>query len=250
MQKLFLVMLVLLFVSCSDKAAKLGEDPSAKGAPGEKTVTVKQDKTAKEIIKEKEAFVETPVDPRDMVSPMQAIKDLDQTLEGYHLGQNLTPEQEEANKKLKRKIIYGTFDIRELCRLSLGRHWHDLTRKQQNYFVDLMTKLLETKAIFSREQLKGEQKLYSLTYKSETYDNKEKTLATVVSKMRVPKEKLVLDITYKMIKTPYGWKIFDVIVDDASLLTNYKFQFDRIITTHGFNELIARMEKKLKEISQ
>jgi ABC-type transporter MlaC component len=51
-----------------------------------------------------------------------------------------------------------------------------------------------------------------------------------------------------MLLTPYGWKIFDVIVDDASLLSNYRFQFDRIIQKGGFEDLIKRMEVKLVDI--
>jgi len=53
-----------------------------------------------------------------------------------------------------------------------------------------------------------------------------------------------------MLVTDYGWKIFDVIVDDASLLSNYKFQFDRIISKNGYEDLIERMQSKLNKISK
>ncbi|MBF0106561.1 MAG: ABC transporter substrate-binding protein [Deltaproteobacteria bacterium] len=257
--KLLLSVLLVFMSSCSTPAgsadegipeivnqAEAVEPVNPQGAP-----TETKPPADLQVNKKDEGEVQlTPVNPKDIVAPMQAIKDLDKKIEGYHLGKDLTPDQVNENTSLKKQIIRGTFDIRELCRLSLGKHWHDITLEQQNQFVELMTTLLETKAIFSKEQLKGNQKYYNITYNKETYDDAEKKKATVSSKMNVPKEKMTLDITYKLLLTPYGWRIFDVIVDDASLLSNYKFQFDRIITKSGFAELIDRMNKKLEKISQ
>ena len=44
------------------------------------------------------------------------------------------------------------------------------------------------------------------------------------------------------------WRIYDVIVDDASLLDNYRYQFDAIIRKGGYADLIRRMESKLKSL--
>ena len=48
----------------------------------------------------------------------------------------------------------------------------------------------------------------------------------------------------------WKWKIFDVIVDGASLLNNYKYQFDSIIRKNGYEDLIRRMEAKLKTMKE
>lgn len=241
MKKWMILALTVAVVSCGGSGSK---DPAAqkKELPAELKEQIQE--AAHEEEKQK------PLDPSEIVPPLQAIKDLDKKIENYHLGQNLKAEQVEENLKLKKQIIRGTFDIKELCRLSLGKHWEPLSQKQKDHFVGLMTTLLETKAIFSKEQLRGENKLYSINYKKETYDDAKKTKSTVTTIMSVPKEKLKLDITYKLILTPYGWKIFDVIVDGASTLSNYKFQFDRIIQKQGFDNLITRMETKLKKISK
>ena len=42
--------------------------------------------------------------------------------------------------------------------------------------------------------------------------------------------------------------IFDIIVDGASLLDNYRYQFDRIIGKEGYPNLVRRMETKLKDL--
>lgn len=196
-----------------------------------------------------EAGLEPPQEVlRKNLTPMESIKDLDKQVEAYHLGQNLTKAQTGENAQLKRRIIEGTFDIQELTRLSLGRHWDEIDAGQRNHVVSLMTKLLEKKAIFSKEQLHGDNKYYQIQYKKEVYDQDDPHRATVHSKMIILRRKIDADLTYKLVQKDQVWKIFDVIVDDASLLTNYKLQFDRIIEKGGIQDLIARMEAKLENI--
>ena len=111
-----------------------------------------------------------------------------------------------------------------------------------------MTALLERKAIFSKEQIKGDSKPYKINYKGEKFLDEQKKNATVTTELNVPSEKINLGIKYNLTSTPTGWRIYDVIVDDASLVENYKFQFDTIIKKNGFNDLKDRMVKKLKEM--
>lgn len=182
------------------------------------------------------------------LGPLDSIKELDRKVESYKTGPNITPEDLEANKKLKQQIIRGTFDIFELCKLALDVHWNEISADQQISFSNLMTSLLEKKAILSKEQVKGSSKPYRIVYKEEKFLNPEKSQAVVATKLFVPSEKIDLNINYKLLLSSRGWQIFDVIVDDASLVENYKFQFDTIIRKYGFPELVSRMEKKLKEM--
>ena len=186
--------------------------------------------------------------PVNTLDPLESIKDLDKQIESYHLGQDLSAEQLEENTQLKKHIIRGTFDIEELCRLALAKHWAEISAAEQKHFVDLMKRLLEKKAIFSKEQLKGENKYYNIQYLRQDVDKQDSSRSTVFTRMVIPKRSMDLDLTYKLVKKPQGWKIFDVIVDDASLLSNYRFQFDRIIEKGGFADLIKRMESKLTNI--
>lgn len=180
---------------------------------------------------------------------MKTIKDLDQKIDSYKTGKNLSAEDQEYNRNLKSKILRGTFDIYELAKLALDVHWDSLTDVQRSDFVELMTTLLEKKAIFSREQVKSTDKPYNIRYTKEKFLNKDKSQAMVETALSVPSEKVTLNIHYKMIfNKEKGWKIFDVIVDDASLLENYRFQFNAIITKYGYPELVNRMQKKLKAI--
>lgn len=187
--------------------------------------------------------------PEKILGPMESIKDLDRQIESYKTGPSLTPQELEANRRLKQKIIRGTFDIYELCRLALDIHWEPMNENERKSFVDLLTNLLEKKAIFSKEQIKGGgDKPYRVTYKQEKYLSAEKMKSQVLTRIDVPSERIDLNVNYGLKLSSTGWKIYDVIVDEASLVENYKFQFDTIIRKHGRGELEARMRKKLKEM--
>lgn len=183
-------------------------------------------------------------------SPSRAIQDLDDMLDSYILDPQ-TDEQRQYNANLKKYVINGTFDIRELCRLALDKHWGERNGDEQNYFVDLMVRLLEKKAIFSKEQgqkKKGSKVLYKVTYEGDRFLNPDKTQSLARSMVHIPSEALKIELNYKLKKIDGGWKIYDVVVDGASLLDNYKYQFDKIIAKDGYPTLIHRMESKLKDL--
>lgn len=186
-------------------------------------------------------------------SPTRAIQDLDDMLDSYILDPK-TPEEVKYNDSLKLVVLKGTFDIRELSRLALSKHWAERTPQEQDYFVDLMTRLLERKAIFSKEQgqkkaiKKKSKEVYQIVYNGDKTTNPEKTQALVISTVHVPTENLKIGLNYKVKQMQGGWKIYDVIVDGASLLDNYKYQFDRIIDKDGYPALVHRMESKLKDL--
>ena len=183
-------------------------------------------------------------------TPTRAIQDLDKLLDQYVIGPR-TSQEVQFNAELKKKVLYGTFDIRRLCRLALADHWQDIASADQEKFVSLMTQLLEKKAIFSKEQGggKGTKANYFVVYKGDKYLSEDKNQAMVMSYVNIPSEALKIGLNYKMIKEAEGsWRIYDVIVDDASLLDNYRYQFDAIIRKDGFPDLMRRMEVKLKDL--
>lgn len=228
------MMVVVMVMGCS-KSNQPTEPQSVSKTPAKATQTSADPQTEEAL-------------PASNLGPMESIKDLDQQVESYHLGQSLSEDQLQQNIQLKKRIIRGTFDIEELSRLALDKHWDEIKADMQKHFVNLMKELLEKKAIFSKEQLKGENKYYKINYLKEEMDPSDPARSTVYTKMVIPKRSMDLDLTYKLVKKPQGWKIFDVIVDDASLLSNYRFQFDRIIEKGGFDDLIKRMENKLASI--
>ncbi|HPQ81212.1 MAG TPA: ABC transporter substrate-binding protein [bacterium] len=187
-------------------------------------------------------------------TPTRAIQALDDMLDDFITkpkGQNLTPQEESHNRELKKKILHGTFDIRELARLSLAKHWNARTEAERSRFVGLLTDLLEEKALFSKEQSASKSKSggkYFVVYRGEKFDNPNKSRAFVRTKVVIPSENIDISLNYRVKKASGEWKIFDIVVDEASLVENYKFQFDSIIKKHGYPDLVRRMQSKLSDI--
>ncbi len=181
-------------------------------------------------------------------TPSRAIQDLETKMEEYKTSVNLTAAERENNAKIKHDIITGTFDIRELCRLSLDKHWGTRSANEQNQFVDLMTRLLEKKGILSKEQSKTQGKKYVVKYLGDTFLDASKTRAKTKTSIHVPKEDVNISIDYKLVKNGPIWKVFDIIVDDASLVDNYKYQFNSIIVKNGYADLVSRIQKKLDDV--
>lgn len=183
-------------------------------------------------------------------SPTAAIEELDRLLDDYRTGAHLSPADRQHNRELKKKILSGTFDIRELCRTALGSHWVERSEKQQDELVDLMTSLMEEKAITSKEQTvkkSRSKEVYRVRYTGERYLDPQKQRALVLSRVYIPAHDLTIGIDYKLEQMGGVWKIYDVVVDGSSLVDNYAYQFDTIISEHGYDELVRRMERKLAE---
>jgi phospholipid transport system substrate-binding protein len=184
-------------------------------------------------------------------TPTQAIQELDGMLDDFHIGSKLTAQQEEENRQLKRKIIHGTFDIHELSRLALSKHWDEIAPDEQERFVKLLTDLIEEKALFSKEQLAAKSKSakkYRVVYRGDKFLDKDKKTALTRTRVIVPSENIDIGLNYKLKRQDGVWKVFDVIVDEASLVDNYRYQFDSIIKKSGYPELVRRMSTKLDEI--
>jgi len=184
-------------------------------------------------------------------TPTRAIQELDNMLDDFIVkgeGQKLTADEEKHNKKLKQNIIHGTFDIRELAKLSLSKHWRDRTPSEQDEFVSLLTSLLEEKALFSKEQSAAKSKeggKYFVVYRGHKFPKSNKERSFVRTKVVVPSENITITLNYRMKKKGEEWKLYDIIVDQASLVDNYRYQFNNIIKKHGYPELVRRMSSKL-----
>lgn len=181
-------------------------------------------------------------------TPTAAIKDLDKKLSDYRTGDNLTLAEREHNKNIKNDILNTIFDVHELSRMALSKHWNERSGKEQDDFVKLMTDLLMERGILSKEQGKKKAKsdsVYSVAYRGDRYLDPKKTRALTKTSVHVKGESLTVALDYKLVLEDGQWKIYDVIVDGASLMENYRYQFDSIITKHGYPDLVGRMQRKL-----
>ena len=140
-----------------------------------------------------------------------------------------------------RQTISARFDFSEMARRSLGAQWRKLTPKEQEEFVRIYTDLLERAYIDRIESYSDEQFAY-------VRENLDKNYAEVQSRIVTNKGE-EFSLNYKAHLINAEWKVYDVVVENISLVNNYRSQFNRIIANSSYEELVRRMKDKQIEIA-
>ena len=135
-----------------------------------------------------------------------------------------------------RRVIYPRFDFAEMAKRSLGPHWQRRTPEEQQEFVKVFTDLLEQSYVDKIEFYNGEKVVYTNEVQDKGYSDVDTKVVT-----RKGEE---FSVNYKLHLVDGGWKVYDVVVENISLVNNYRSQFNRIITTASYEELIRRMKEK------
>ena len=147
----------------------------------------------------------------------------------------------EARRAAIRKQAEGLFDFTETARRALGRHWQELNESQQREFASLFTDLLERSYTNRIEQYSGERIVYS-------GDSIDGETATVRTKF-ITKQGTEIPVDYRLLRRGDRWLVYDVFVEGVSLVSNYRTQFDRIMRTASYPELVRRMRANHAEFA-
>ena len=59
-----------------------------------------------------------------------------------------------------------------------------------------------------------------------------------------------IPIEYRMHRKGDRWLVYDVIIEGVSLIANYRTQFNKIIQTASYQELVKKMKAKQDETQQ
>jgi phospholipid transport system substrate-binding protein len=167
-----------------------------------------------------------------------AIERVVKTIENPALkGESRAPERRAAVRKIANEI----FDFGEIARRSLGRHWQGRTDPEHEEFVSLFADLLERSYISKIDQYGGEK----IVYTGEKVEND----IGLVSTRIITKNGTEVPIDYRLLKRGDRWMVYDVSIEGVSLVSNYRTQFNKIIQTASYAELIRRMKSKQAEVS-
>ena len=135
-----------------------------------------------------------------------------------------------------RRVAQGLFDFDDMARLTLARHWKDRSASEQAEFVGLFTDLLERSYLTTIENYAGE----TITFVGESVGD---PYAQVRS--RITTNRLVeITIDYRLRKRDSRWAVYDVVLDGVSLVSNYRSQFNTIIRTSSFADLLKKLRTK------
>jgi len=134
------------------------------------------------------------------------------------------------------QIIYPRFDFTEMAKRALGPHWGRRSSEEQREFVKIFAELLAKSYAERIESSTNQNILY-------TREIADKDYAQVDTKI-VSEKYAEFSINYKLHSVDKEWKVYDVVIEDISLVNNYRSQFDRVIARSSFEELVRMMKEK------
>jgi len=135
-----------------------------------------------------------------------------------------------------REVAGETFDFGEAAKRSLGKHWQGLSEEDRQEFTGLFADLLERGYIARIEEYSGEKIVYS-------GDNIDAGAATVKTRFTM-KNGTEVPMDYRMLRKGERWRVYDVTVEGLSLVGNYRGQFNKIIETSSYRDLVKRMKAR------
>ena len=138
-----------------------------------------------------------------------------------------------------RKLAHEAFDVTEAAKRVLARHWQARTPAEREEFAELFADLLERTYIARMDEYGGER----IRYVGESVDGE---LATVRARI-VTRTGTEVPVESRMVRRGERWLIYDVHIENVSLIANYRSQFDRIIRASSYEELVRRLKHKRGE---
>ena len=142
-------------------------------------------------------------------------------------------------KKEKLRIIYkDMFDEIEFSKRTLTRNWNKLNLSQRVEFVNLFEQVLEKSYIDKILDYSDEKIDF---YKESMLSENQAEIQTriITSSKEIP-------IFYRMILKDGKWKVYDVVVENVSLVQNYRTQFNDILVKDTPEQLLEILRKKVK----
>jgi phospholipid transport system substrate-binding protein len=147
-----------------------------------------------------------------------------------------TESKQKERRDQLRRVIFARFDFAEMARRSLGPEWRRRTATEQQEFINLFTDLLQDNYIGTIEAYSGDKVGYTRELQEKDNAEVQTTLTT--------KGEAAYSINYRLRLVDKDWKVYDVVIENISVVNNYRSQFSRVISKSSYEELVRAMKEK------
>lgn len=170
---------------------------------------------------------------RGLVEDVRAILD-DPALKGA--------ERTEAREEKIRELLATRFNLAAMAAEALGEHLAARTAAERREFVGLFGDLFTRAYTRLVVTFLGEA---AIEYGTEEVRDGTARVETGVLNRRQER----LPVAYRLARAGEGWELRDVIIDDVSIVENYRVQFHKIITASSYESLVKRLRARREEVS-
>jgi phospholipid transport system substrate-binding protein len=130
------------------------------------------------------------------------------------------------------------FDFTRMTRLAVGRNWQQATPEQREALTKEFRTLLVRTYSTSLSQYR-DQKIEVKPLQASPGDTDVMVRTAVLQEGGPP-----IPIDYRMAKEKDGWKVYDVVIDGASLVTTYRGSFNDQIQRAGIDGLVKTLQER------
>ena len=138
-----------------------------------------------------------------------------------------------------RKTIGFRFNYNQMVKRSLARNYKNRTNKEREEFTGLFKKLLENSYASKIENYQDE----TINYVDEKVKGK-----YALVKTEIVRKNGTIDVDYKLINENGRWTVYDFVIEEVSLIRNYRSQFSKIIKTESYGALVTKLTKKIQDL--
>ena len=179
------------------------------------------------------------------VGPQELVMSVaDKTIAKLKAEKSVIQENPERLYDLINEYVLPHFDFERMSKWVLGKYWRQASQKQRDAFVqEFRTLLVRTYATSLSDY--SDQKINYLPFRDD--ENAEEV--TVRSEVEQPGG-FPIPINYRLYKAGKDWKVFDVTIDDISLVANYRTSFAKEIRTDGIDGLISKLADRNKQATK
>jgi phospholipid transport system substrate-binding protein len=157
-----------------------------------------------------------------------------------------TTKDKVALRAAAEEKVLPHFDFRAMTQLAVGQHWRQASPEQQKALVDAFRTLLVntyTASLNVASTGKESVEVKPTTVKPGENDVIVRTTVRTANRPPIP-------VDYRMTRTANGWKVYDVIVENLSLVTNYRSSFASEIGRSGIDGLVKALQSKNQELAK
>ena len=147
------------------------------------------------------------------------------------------------NPSLRREKLRETigvrFNYRQMVMRSLAKNYKERSDEERKEFTALFKKLLENSYASKIENYQDE----TIKYVKEQVKGKYALVNT-----EIIRKDGTINVDYKLINEDGKWTVYDFVIEEVSLIRNYRSQFSKIIKTESYDALVSKLSKKIKDL--
>ncbi len=147
-------------------------------------------------------------------------------------------------RRIAEQKVLPNFDFQEMTRLAMGPAWRKASPEQRKGLVDNFRTLLVNTYVNSFAQVGSGER--TLEVKPAAIKGDETMVRTLVKEPGRPQP---ISIDYRMRNKDDGWKVYDIVVEGVSLVTNYRTTFAEEVNRGGVDGLIKALEQRNKKLA-